>query len=542
MGKGFFNVPIAVNEPVKSYAPGSPEREAVLKAYKEMINTTVDVPMYINGKDVTTGNTRTMSPPHDHKHVVGTYHLAEKKHVDEAISTALEARKTWANTPWEQRAAIFLKAAELIAGPYRAKINAATMIAQSKTIHQAEIDSACELIDFLRFNVQYMTDIYHDQPESTSDAWNRLEYRPLEGFTFAVTPFNFTAIAGNLPSCMAMMGNVVVWKPSDSQIYSAKVVMDVFKEAGVPDGVINVVFGDPVMITDTVLDSPDFSGLHFTGSTFIFKELWKKIGNNIHNYKTYPKIVGETGGKDFIVAHKTANPKQVATAIVRGAFEFQGQKCSAASRAYISESIWDQVKDYVVEDIKSFKMGSPEDMSNFFTAVIHEGSFDKLAKYIDQAKADTNVEVIAGGNYDKSKGYFIEPTVLLTTDPKYTTMQEELFGPVITIYVFKDNQFSETLELVDGTSEYALTGAILAQDRYAIVEATNALQNCAGNFYINDKPTGAVVGQQPFGGARASGTNDKAGSALNLLRWVSPRMIKETFVTPTDYRYPFLGE
>lgn len=542
MGKGFFNVPIAVNEPVKSYAPGSPEREAVLKAYKEMINTTIDVPMYINGKDITTGNTRTMSPPHDHKHVVGTYHLAEKKHVDEAIATALEARKTWANTPWEQRAAIFLKAAELIAGPYRAKINAATMIAQSKTIHQAEIDSACELIDFLRFNVQYMTDIYHDQPESTSDAWNRLEYRPLEGFTYAVTPFNFTAIAGNLPSCMAMMGNVVVWKPSDSQIYSAKVVMDVFKEAGVPDGVINVVFGDPVMITDTVLDSPDFSGLHFTGSTFIFKELWKKIGNNIHNYKTYPKIVGETGGKDFIVAHKTANPKQVATAIVRGAFEFQGQKCSAASRAYISESIWDQVKDYVVEDVKSFKMGSPEDMSNFFTAVIHEGSFDKLAKYIDQAKADDNVEVIAGGNYDKSKGYFIEPTVLLTTDPKYTTMQEELFGPVITIYVYKDDQFSETLELVDGTSEYALTGAILAQDRYAIVEATKALQNCAGNFYINDKPTGAVVGQQPFGGARASGTNDKAGSALNLLRWVSPRMIKETFVTPTDYRYPFLGE
>jgi len=542
MGKGFFNVPIAVNEPVKSYAPGSPEREAVLKAYKEMINTTVDVPMYINGKDVTTGNTRTMSPPHDHKHVVGTYHLAEKKHVDEAIATALEARKTWANTPWEQRAAIFLKAAELIAGPYRAKINAATMIAQSKTIHQAEIDSACELIDFLRFNVQYMTDIYHDQPESTNDAWNRLEYRPLEGFTYAVTPFNFTAIAGNLPSSMAMMGNVVVWKPSDSQIYSAKVVMDVFKEAGVPDGVINVVFGDPVMITDTVLDSPDFSGLHFTGSTFIFKELWKKIGNNIHNYKTYPKIVGETGGKDFIVAHKTANPKQVATAIVRGAFEFQGQKCSAASRAYISESIWDQVKDYVVEDVKSFKMGSPEDMSNFFTAVIHEGSFDKLAKYIDQAKADDNVEVIAGGNYDKSKGYFIEPTVLLTTDPKYTTMQEELFGPVITIYVFKDDQFSETLELVDGTSEYALTGAILAQDRYAIVEATKALQNCAGNFYINDKPTGAVVGQQPFGGARSSGTNDKAGSALNLLRWVSPRMIKETFVTPTDYRYPFLGE
>ncbi|MFD2543457.1 L-glutamate gamma-semialdehyde dehydrogenase [Lacinutrix gracilariae] len=541
MGKGFFNVPIAINEPVKSYAPGSPEREAVLKAYKEMFNSKVDVPMYINGKDVTTGNTRTMSPPHDHQHVVGTYHVAEQKNIDEAISTALEARTAWANTPWEQRAAIFLKAAELIAGPYRAKINAATMIAQSKNIHQAEIDASCELIDFLRFNVQFMTDIYHEQPESTSDAWNRIEYRPLEGFTYAVTPFNFTAIAGNLPACMALMGNVVVWKPSDSQIYSAKVIMDVFKEAGVPDGVINVVFGDPVMITNTVLASPDFSGLHFTGSTFIFKELWKQIGTNIHNYKTYPRIVGETGGKDFIVAHKTANAKQVATAIVRGAFEFQGQKCSAASRAYIPKSLWADVKDFVIEDMKSLKMGSPEDMSNFITAVIHEGSFDKLAKYIDGAKADADAEIIAGGNYDKSKGYFIEPTVILAKDPKYTTMCTELFGPVITIYVYEDDAYSETLKLVDETSEYALTGAILATCRYAITEATEALQNCAGNFYINDKPTGAVVGQQPFGGARASGTNDKAGSAQNLLRWVSPRMVKETFVTPTDYRYPFLG-
>ncbi|MBR9914738.1 MAG: L-glutamate gamma-semialdehyde dehydrogenase [Algicola sp.] len=541
MGKGFFNVPIAINEPVKTYAPGSPEREEVLQAYKEMWNTKIDVPLYINGKDVSTGNTKTMSAPHDHQHVVGTYHLAEKSHVEEAIATALEARKNWSQLPWEQRAGIFLKAAELIAGPYRAKINAATMIAQSKTIHQAEIDSACELIDFLRFNVQYMTDIYHDQPESTSSAWNRLEYRPLEGFTYAVTPFNFTAIAGNLPSCMAMMGNVVVWKPSDSQIYSAKVIMDVFKEAGVPDGVINVVFGDPAMITDVVMDSPDFSGLHFTGSTFIFKELWKKIGNNIHNYKTYPRIVGETGGKDFIVAHKTANPIQVATAITRGAFEFQGQKCSAASRAYIPSNIWETVKDRVIEDVNSFKMGSPEDMSNFITAVIHEGSFDKLAKYIDGAKADADAEIIVGGNYDKSKGYFIEPTVIVTTNPKYTTMCTELFGPVITIYVYDENNYSETLKLVDGTSEYALTGAILATDRYAIQEATKTLQNCAGNFYINDKPTGAVVGQQPFGGARASGTNDKAGSALNLLRWVSPRMIKETFVTPTDYRYPFLG-
>lgn len=541
MGKGFFNVPIAVNEPVKSYAPGSEEREAVLKAYKKMYNAKIEVPLYINGKYISTGNTQTMSPPHDHQHVVGSYHLANKQHIEDAISTALEARKSWSLMPWEQRAAIFLKAAELVAGPYRAKINAATMIAQSKTIHQAEIDAACELVDFLRFNVQYMTDIYLEQPESTSDTWNRVEYRPLEGFTYAVTPFNFTAIAGNLPSCMALMGNVVVWKPSDSQVYSAKVIMDVFEEAGVPPGVINVVFGDPVMITDTVLASPDFSGLHFTGSTFIFKELWKQIGNNIHHYKTYPRIVGETGGKDFIVAHHTAKPKQVSTAIVRGAFEFQGQKCSAASRAYIAKSLWPDVKKYVIEDLKSFKMGSPEDMSNFITAVIHEGSFNKLAKYIDAAKADKNVEIIAGGNYDKSKGYFIEPTVLLTTDPKYVTMCEELFGPVITIFVYEDNDYENTLKLVDNTSAYALTGAILATDRYAINQATEALQNAAGNFYVNDKPTGAVVGQQPFGGARASGTNDKAGSAQNLLRWVSPRLIKETFVTPIDYRYPFLG-
>ncbi|MBP1839076.1 L-glutamate gamma-semialdehyde dehydrogenase [Formosa algae] len=542
MGKGFFNTPIAINEPVRSYAPGSPEREAVQAAYQELFNSKVDVPLYINGKDVKTGNTRTMSPPHDHKHSVGQYHLAEKSHVEDAIATALEARKAWSQMPWEHRAGIFLKAAELIQGPYRDRINAATMIAQSKTIHQAEIDSACELIDFLRFNVQYMTDIYNEQPESTSDAWNKIEYRPLEGFTYAVTPFNFTAIAGNLPACMALMGNVVVWKPSDSQVFSAKVIMDVFEDAGVPPGVINVVFGDAEMITDVVLSSPDFSGLHFTGSTYVFKELWKKIGNNIHNYKTYPRIVGETGGKDFIVAHKTAKPKQVATAIVRGAFEFQGQKCSAASRAYISESIWDEVKDYVIEDVKSFKQGSPEDFSNFVTAVIHEGSFDKLAKYIDQAKTDDDAEIIVGGGYDKSKGYFIEPTVILTTNPKYTTMSTELFGPVMTIYVFKDDAYSETLKLVDETSEYGLTGAILAQDRYAVIEATTALQNAAGNFYINDKPTGAVVGMQPFGGARASGTNDKAGSAQNLLRWISPRMIKETFVTPTDYRYPFLGE
>lgn len=542
MGKGFFNVPTANNEPVKSYAPGTPERDAVLNVYNAMYTSTIDVPLYINGLYVKTGATRTISPPHDHQHVVGTYHLADQVHVEEAIATALEARKTWSKMPWEQRAAIFLKAAELVAGPYRAKINAATMIAQSKTIHQAEIDAACEFVDFLRYNVQYMTEIYKDQPKSTNDVWNRVEYRPLEGFTYAVTPFNFTAIAGNLPSCMALMGNVVVWKPSDSQIYSAKVIMDVFEEAGVPAGVINVVFGDPVMISNTVLASPDFSGLHFTGSTFVFKELWKQIGNNIHNYKTYPRIVGETGGKDFIIAHKSAVPKQVSTAIIRGAFEFQGQKCSAASRAYIPKSLWGEIKKLVIEDVNSLKMGSPADMGNFITAVIHEGSFDKLATYIDQAKTDKDSNIIVGGNYDKSKGYFIEPTVIVTTNPKYTTMCTELFGPVITIYVYEDNAYAETLKLVDETSEYALTGAVLATDRYAIAQATDALQNSAGNFYINDKPTGAVVGQQPFGGARASGTNDKAGSAQNLLRWVSPRLIKETFITPTDYRYPFLGE
>ncbi len=542
MGKGFFEVPLAVNEPVKTYAPGSPEREAVLNTYKELYNSTIDAPLYINGKEIKTNNTRTMSPPHDHKHSLGEYHLAEKSHVQDAIDGALEARKNWSKLPWEQRAAVFLKAAELIQGPYRNKINAATMLAQSKNIYQAEIDSACELIDFLRFNVQYMSQIYEDQPESSSAAWNRVEQRPLEGFVYAVTPFNFTAIAGNLPSSAALMGNTVVWKPSDSQVYSAKVIMDVFREAGVPDGVINLVMGDPEMITDTVIASPDFAGIHYTGSTTIFKDIWKKIGDNIHNYKTYPRIVGETGGKDFILAHPTASTKQVATAIARGAFEFQGQKCSAASRCYIPESIWGEVKEFLIEDIKSFKMGSPEDMGNFINAVIHERSFDKLAKYIDQAKADDNVEIVAGGNYDKSKGYFIEPTVIVAKDPKYATMQEELFGPVVTIYVYEDSKWEETLQLVDTTSQYALTGAVLGTDRYAIAQATDALQNCAGNFYINDKCTGAVVGNQPFGGARNSGTNDKAGSMINLLRWVSPRLIKETFVTPIDYRYPFLGE
>lgn len=542
MGKGFFQVPTAYNEPIKSYAPGSPERAAVLAQYKTYFQGTVDIPLYIGSEEIRTGNTKTISPPHDHNHSLGTYHLAEKSHVTKAIKNTLEARTSWANLAWEQRAAIFLKAAELLAGPYRAKINAATMLAQSKTIHQAEIDAACELIDFLRFNVEFMAQIYAEQPESAEGIWNRVEYRPLEGFVYAITPFNFTAIAGNLPASAAMMGNVVVWKPSDSQIFSAKVIVDVFKEAGLPDGVINVIYGDPKMITDIVLNSPDFAGLHFTGSTTVFKELWKQIGNNIHSYKTYPKIVGETGGKDFILAHPTAKPKQVATAIVRGAFEFQGQKCSAASRVYLPKSTSKEILDLVKADIASFKKpGSPEDMGNFITAVIHEGSFDKLAKYIDQAKKDEDAEIIAGGGYDKSKGYFIEPTVILTSNPHYTTMETELFGPVVTVFVYEDKDWNKTLRLVDETSEYALTGAVLSQDRYAIEEATKALQNCAGNFYINDKPTGAVVGQQPFGGARASGTNDKAGSMQNLLRWVSPRLIKETFVTPEDYKYPFLG-
>jgi len=541
MGKGFFEVPIAVNDTIKDYAPGSPERKEVLDTYKKMYNSTVEVPLYINGEDIKTGDTITMSPPHDHQHAIGTYHKAEKKHIDLAIASAMEARKKWSQTPWEQRAAIFLRAAELIAGPYRAKLNAATMLAQSKTVHQAEIDSACELIDFLRFNVQFMSEIYSEQPESTSGAWNRLEYRPLEGFVYAVTPFNFTAIAGNLPASAALMGNVIVWKPSRSQVYSANVILEVFKEAGVPPGVINMVMGNSAMITETLLGDPNFSGIHFTGSTGVFRDIWKMVGDNIHIYKTYPRIVGETGGKDFIVAHPSSNPKQVSTAISRGAFEFQGQKCSAASRCYIPSSIWPVVKSTLLDDLSSFKMGSPEDMGNFISAVIDERSFDKLAGYIDRAKEDEGVEVIAGGGYSKDKGYFIEPTVIVSKDPKYITMCEELFGPVVTIFVYEDHLWEETLHLVDETSEYALTGAVFSEDRYALEKAVRILENAAGNFYINDKPTGAVVGQQPFGGARGSGTNDKAGSKLNLYRWVSPRMVKETFVSPIDYRYPFLG-
>lgn len=541
MNNSLIQVPHIQNEPVKSYAPNSKEKEEVLATYKAMYKNSIHVPLYIGGQDIDSANKASMHPPHDHKHTLGTYALADKAQVQEAIAKALQAKEKWAAMPFEQRASIFLKAADLIAGPYRAKINAATMLAQSKTIHQAEIDAACEFIDFLRFNVQFAQEIYAEQPLSDEGIWNRLSYRPLEGFIYAISPFNFTAIAGNLSAAPALMGNTIVWKPSDHQIFSAKIILDVFREAGVPDGVINMVMGDPEMITQTVLESPDFSGIHFTGSTFVFKEIWKQIGENIHRYKTYPRIVGETGGKDFIIAHPSANTDEVATGIIRGAFEFQGQKCSAASRVYLPKSIANTIFDKVKAELETVKMGSPEDFSNFVTAVIHQGAFDRVTAAIDAAKASDEVTVIAGGNYDASKGYFIEPTVLLTTNPNYDTMQRELFGPVVTVYVYEDADWENTLELVDKTSEYALTGAVFAQDRYALETASKALENAAGNFYINDKPTGAVVGQQPFGGARASGTNDKAGSKLNLLRWTSPRLIKETLVPPKDYRYPFLG-
>ena len=542
MSNAYFTIPTPINEPVLNYAPGSPERAAVAAQYKKYFEGHADIPMYVGGAEVRTDNTRNITPPHDHQHVVGHYHLADEAIVDHAISNALASRKAWADTPWEHRAAVFLKAADLLAGPYRAKINAATMIAQSKTVHQAEIDAACEFIDFLRFNAYFMTQIYRDQPVSSPGIWNRVEYRPLEGFVYAITPFNFTAIAGNLPASAALMGNVVLWKPSDHQIFSAQVINEVFRKAGLPEGVINVVYGDAAMVTKKVLDHPDFAGLHFTGSTQVFKSLWKQIGNNIEKYKTYPRIVGETGGKDFIIAHPSAPPKQVATAIVRGAFELQGQKCSAASRVYLPESSSEEILDLVKQDLASIKApGSPEDMGCFVTAVIHEGAFDKLAAVIDSAKNDPEIEIVAGGGYDKSKGYFIQPTVLVTKNPKHTHMESEYFGPIVTVYIYPDHLWEDTLNLVDQTSQYALTGAVLAEDRYALVQATKALENCAGNFYINDKPTGAVVGQQPFGGARGSGTNDKAGSAQNLLRWVSPRLIKETLIAPEDYRYPFLG-
>lgn len=541
MPKGVYEVPFPMNEPVWGYAPGSAEREELLNKYKEMYSSTIDVPMYIGDKKVTTDKKVPMNPPHDHAHVLGHFSMGDATHVNQAIDAALAARDKWAALPWEQRAAIFLKAADLLAGPFRAKMNASTMLAQSKNVMQAEIDAACELIDFFKFNAHYMQTIYEQQPGSNEGMWNRLEYRPLEGFVFAITPFNFTSICANLPAAAAMMGNVVVWKPAETQMYSAQVIMELFQAAGLPDGVINMISVDGPVAGDVIFKHRDFAGLHFTGSTGVFRHLWKEVGSNIEKYRSYPRIVGETGGKDFIVAHKSANAAEVATGISRGAFEFQGQKCSAASRAYIPSNIFDEVITQVKKDVQSFKMGSPEDPSNFINAVIDERAFDKIAGYIDYIKEQNDAEIVVGGNYDKSKGYFIEPTVVVTTNPKFRTMCEEIFGPVITIYKYDENAYEETLKLVDETSEYALTGAIFSVDRYAIDTAYKMLENAAGNFYINDKPTGAVVGQQPFGGARGSGTNDKAGSYLNLLRWVSPRTIKETFVPATDYRYPFLG-
>src|SRR5690554_3653809 len=542
MPKGIYQVPFAVNEEVLSYAPGTAEREELLSTYKKMYNETIEIPQYIGDKIVKSGNKVAIHPPHDHKHTVGYYHAGTTDDVKEAINAALEARKEWANMSWENRAAIFLKAADLLAGPYRAKINAATMIGQSKNVFQAEIDAACELIDFLRFNVEYMTQIYADQPISSEGVWNRVEYRPLEGFTFAITPFNFTAIAGNLPSSMALMGNVVVWKPSTTQVYSAQVIMEVFREAGLPDGVINMILTGGAETAKICIEHPDFAGVHFTGSTNVFNSIWKQIGDNIHNHKTYPRIVGETGGKDFVIAHESACAKEVATALIRGAFEFQGQKCSAASRAYIPKNLWEEVKSEMKTALDSITMGSPEDFSNFVTAVIDAKSFEKCKGYIERAQASSDAEVIFGGKCDDSVGYFVEPTVILANDPKYESMVEEIFGPILTVYVYDENKWEETLELVDNTSEYALTGAIFGKDRYAVNQGIKALENAAGNFYINDKPTGAVVGQQPFGGARASGTNDKAGSAMNLLRWVSVRTVKETFLPAKDYRYPFLAK
>lgn len=542
MHNAYFHFAAPANETVYSYAPGSPEREALKKQLAAFKAQEFDIPMYIGDKEVRTGKTIDLRPPHEIKHKLGHFHEGDASHVKDAIAAALAARAKWADTPWEQRAAVFLKAAELLATKYRYQINAATMLGQSKNAFQAEIDSACELIDFLRFNVHYLADIYNQQPVSSPGVHNRLEYRPLEGFVVAITPFNFTAIAGNLPTSAAMCGNVVVWKPAYTQVLAAHVIMKVLQEAGLPAGVINLVYADGPVLGDICFSHPDFAGIHFTGSTGVFQQMWKTIGTNISKYKTYPRIVGETGGKDFVLAHKSADVDTVAIALARGAFEYQGQKCSAASRAYLPSNIAEAVKAKLVAELKTMKMGTTEDFTNFINAVIDERSFDKIAKYIDNAKNDPNVKIIAGGNCNKTEGYFVEPTVIEVKDPKYVTMCEEIFGPVLTIYVYEADKFDEIMDIVDTTSPYALTGSIIAQDRYAIDLATKRLVNSAGNFYINDKPTGAVVGQQPFGGARASGTNDKAGSALNLYRWLSARTIKETLVPPTDYRYPFLKE
>jgi len=543
MTKGFFNTPIPQNEPVLNYGPRSVERAALKAALAEGRSKVTDIPMYIGAQLVRTGKIAEIRPPHDHQHLLATYHEGDASHVHAAIDAALAAKANWESLPWEERAAIFLKAAELLSGPYRSKINAATMLGQSKNAYQAEIDAACEMVDFLRFNVAYMSEIYAQQPPvSPKGIWNRVEHRPLEGFVFAITPFNFTAIAGNLPTSAAMMGNVVVWKPAPTQIYAANVLMETFLEAGVPPGVINLIYVDGPMAGDIIFNHPDFAGIHFTGSTGVFQNIWQTIGTNIHKFKTYPRIVGETGGKDFVLAHSSANVDVLTTALIRGAFEYQGQKCSAASRAYLPKSLWPTLKEQLLAELATIKVGPVEDFENFVNAVIDERSFDKLAKYIDNAHNDEPVEIIAGGKYDKSKGWFIEPTVIVTTDPYYVTMCEELFGPVLTVYIYDDEDFDEVLTIIDKTSIYALTGCIIAQDRYAIAKATHALRNAAGNFYVNDKPTGAVVGQQPFGGARGSGTNDKAGSMINLLRWVSPRTIKETFDPPKSYRYPFLNK
>jgi len=542
MSNAFFEVPVANNEPVLSYAPGSPEKIELKKEYARQLKKPVHVPMYIGGRKISTNKKVAMHPPHDKKHVLGHYSKGNKSHVKKAIEAALKAKPAWENMPWQERASIFLRAADLLVGPYRQRMNAATMLAQSKNCYQAEIDAVCELADFFRFNVQYMTEIYSEQPESAPGIWNKLEHRALEGFVFALTPFNFTSIAANLPAAPALMGNVVIWKAAESQIYSAQVIMDLFEEAGLPDGVINLIHVSGPDAGDVIFKHPDFTGLHFTGSTGVFRMLWKTIGDNLSKYKSYPRIVGETGGKDFVIAHKSADPKQLAVALVRGAFEFQGQKCSAASRAYIPKSLWKRTWAFMEKDLASLKMGSPEDFRNFINAVIDEKAFKKIKSYITRAKKDKDANILFGGKSDSSVGYFIEPTVIQAKKPKYRTMCEEIFGPVLTIYVYEDKDFDKMLKVLDETSEYALTGSIFSNDRYAVNKATQALRHSAGNFYINDKPTGAVVGQQPFGGARASGTNDKAGSYLNLLRWVSPRTIKENLNPPRDYRYPFLAE
>ena len=541
MTHGNFTVPLPVNEPVRSYAPGSPERASLETELERQAATQVDVPLYINGQEVRTGNTKPMVMPHDHGHVTGHYHLAGEAEIAAAMDATESAARAWERMPWQERCAIFLRAADLLEGPYRDKVNAATMLGQSKTVHQAEIDSACELIDFFRFNCAFAAQIYAEQPQSSPGMWNRLEHRPLEGFVFALTPFNFTSIAGNLPSAPAIMGNTAVWKPSKTTILSNWALVELFHEAGVPPGVINFIPGPAAQLADQVIRDRRFAGIHYTGSTGVFNGIWRKIAENMETYGTYPRIVGETGGKDFVLAHPTTDPRALAIALLRGAFEFQGQKCSAASRAYVPASLWPEVQEILAAELAQVKLGDVRDFSNFMGALIDQSAFDTNKGAIDRAKASPDAEVVLGGGCDDSKGYFIEPTVIVAKTPRYETMETELFGPVLTVFVYEDDAWEETLELVDTTSPYALTGSVMGRDRGAIVQASDALRYSAGNFYVNDKPTGAVVGQQPFGGARASGTNDKAGSILNLQRWVSPRTIKETFVPPTDWRYPFLG-